>query len=338
MNDAFFMKRALTLASKGKQAWPNPKVGCVLVKNGRVVGEGWHKKAGEPHAEPQALAMAGAKAKGATAYVNLEPCCGHPGKRTPPCADRLIAAGVKRVVFSIEDPNPGVAGKGMRQLRKAGVKVLAGVLEREGAALNAPFLRVMRDKRPYVILKSALSLDGKAAAVGGASKWITSPAARKAGHALRARVDAILTGVGTILADDPRLTAHGAGRDPRPVILDTRLRTPRRARVLRSRPLIYTASTKTLTGAEVVRVPRKGGRLDLKAVLADLAKRKIGTLLLEGGPTIHASFLAAGAVDEVYAFVSPKLLAGTRDPNAAPTLKAPRLTRMGPDFLFFGRL
>lgn len=335
------MRRALALAARGtRETWPNPRVGCVLVKDGRLVAEGWHRKAGGPHAEAIALKRAGARAKGCTAYVTLEPCRAHPGKKTPPCADALRAAGVKRLVAAMRDPNPKVSGRGFDLLRRARVRVDWGLLEEESEALNGPFVARMRHGRPWVVLKSALSLDGKAFARGGASRWITGPEAREAVHDLRAGMDAILVGIGTVLADDPALTAHGAGRDPLPVVLDSRLRLPRRSRLLRGsrEPIIFSARGGELPGAEVVRVPSRGGLVDLKSVLSYLSKRGVGTLLVEGGPTVHASFLAAGLVDEVWAFVAPKLLAGTDDPNAAPRLSKARLSRVGQDFLFSGRV
>jgi diaminohydroxyphosphoribosylaminopyrimidine deaminase/5-amino-6-(5-phosphoribosylamino)uracil reductase len=339
--DERFMRRALALAGRGgRETWPNPRVGCVLVKNGRVVAEGWHRKAGGPHAEAIALKKAGAKAKGATAYVTLEPCRFHPGKKTPPCADALKAAGIKRLVAAMRDPNPKMSGRGFDLLRRARVRVDAGLLSEQSEALNGPFVAKMRHGRPWVILKSALSLDGKAFARGGASRWVTGPESRQAVHDLRARVDAILVGIGTVLADDPALTSHGAGPDPLPVVLDCRLRLPRRSRLLRGprEPIIFTLRGGELPGAEVLKVSGRGGRIDLHAALSVLCKRGIGTLLLEGGPTVHASFLEAGLVDEVLAFIAPKFLGGTDDPNAAPSLDAPRLSRMGPDFLFSGRL
>jgi diaminohydroxyphosphoribosylaminopyrimidine deaminase/5-amino-6-(5-phosphoribosylamino)uracil reductase len=339
--DERWMRRALVLAARGgRECWPNPRVGCVLVKNGRVVGEGWHRRFGGPHAEAIALAKAGARARGATVYLTLEPCRAHPGKKTPPCADALKTAGVKRLVAAMRDPNPKMSGRGFDLLRRAGARVQCGLLGDQAAAINGPFIARMRDRRPWVILKSALSLDGRAFARGGDSRWITGPAAREAVHELRSRVDAVLVGIGTVLQDDPALTAHGAGQDPLPVVLDARLRLPKRARLLRGSrtPLVFTARGGELLGAEVLRAPSRDGRLDLKAVLAELSRRGVGTLLVEGGPTVHASFLEQGLADEVWAFFAPKLLAGTADPNRAPVVRAPRLSRLGPDFLFSGRL
>jgi diaminohydroxyphosphoribosylaminopyrimidine deaminase/5-amino-6-(5-phosphoribosylamino)uracil reductase len=340
--DERWMRRALSLAARvdGRAVWPNPRVGCVLVKNGRVIAEGWHRKFGGPHAEAEALKKAGAKAKGAAAYLTLEPCRSHPGKKTPPCADALKAAGVKKVVAAMRDPNPKMSGRGFDLLRRCGARVQCGLLADESSALNGPFIRRMRDRRPWIILKSALSLDGKAFARGGASRWITGPDAREAVHELRSKVDAVLVGIGTVLADDPALTAHGAGQDPLPVILDAKLRTPKRARILRGSrtPLIFTARGGELLGAEVLRAASSEGRLQLRPVLAELSKRGVGTLLVEGGPTVMESFLAAGYADEVWAFFAPKLLGGTSDPNFAPLLEKPKLSRLGSDFLFSGRL
>lgn len=339
--DERFMRRALALAARGgREVSPNPMVGCVLVKAGRVVGEGWHRRFGGPHAEAEALARAGKRANGATAYVSLEPCAAHPGKKTPPCAPALAEAGVARVVFALRDPHPGTAGRGAALLRRSGARVEAGLCAARAEALNAGFFSRMRRGRPVVLLKTALSLDGRAAAEGGRSKWITGDAARRRARALRASCDAVLVGVGTVLADDPALTARGAGRDPLRVVLDTRLRTPRRAKVLDgSAPaLVFTARTGRLPGAEVVRVPRRGRGLDLRAVLRELSRRGVGRVLVEGGPTVHAAFLAEGLVDEAAVFLSPKLLSGARDPNRCPAVRDAKLRKLGSDFLIYGQV
>jgi diaminohydroxyphosphoribosylaminopyrimidine deaminase/5-amino-6-(5-phosphoribosylamino)uracil reductase len=324
-----FMRRALALAKRGKKTFPNPRVGCVLVKDGRVVGEGWHDFWGGPHAEAVALQKAGKRARGATAFVTLEPCAAHAGKKTPPCADALVKAGVKRVVAALRDPNPLVAGRGLAVLKRARVIVFTGTCAREAAALNAPV-------KTHVILKLALSLDGKAHAVGGASRWITGPAARNAVHDLRANVDAILVGIGTVLKDDPALTSHGAGKNPVRVVLDTRGRTPNRAKVLDgSAPTwIFTASRKNFRNATAIRV--RG--VEVRRVLAELGRRGVRTLLVEGGPTVAASFLAARAVDEAQVFIAPKFLSGTRDPNSAPRVVGAKLKSLGPDYLISGRI
>lgn len=333
------MRRALRLARRGGSAvHPNPKVGCVIVKDGVVVGEGFHARYGGPHAEAAALAKAGKRADGATVYVSLEPCGPHSGKKTPPCADALIRARVARVVAACEDPNPEVAGRSLARLRRAGLRVSAGDGRREAERLNAEFFARMRRERPYVILKTALSLDGKAAAAGGASRWITGPAARRQVHALRASCDAILVGAGTVAADDPALTAHGAGKNPLRVVLASD-GISKKARLLsdrRAETLIFSLKNLKIPGAETIRVPGRGGRVDLRAVLRVLARRGVERLLVEGGPTVHASFLAAGLVDEARVYLAPKLLSGARDPNAAPRVVRPRVAKAGGDFLFYG--
>ncbi|OGR87361.1 MAG: riboflavin biosynthesis protein RibD [Elusimicrobia bacterium RIFCSPHIGHO2_02_FULL_57_9] len=335
------MRRALALAKRGGRAVsPNPMVGCVLVKSGRIIAEGWHKFFGGPHAEAAALRRAGLRAKGSTAYVTLEPCSNHPGKKTPPCAPALIKAGVAEVVAAMRDPHPGVNGRGLRLLRGAGIKTRTGLGARQAKGLNKAFLTRMRRRRPYVLLKTALSLDGRAFAPGGRSRWITGRSARKIVHQWRAGSDAILVGIGTVLADNPSLTSHGAGKNPVRVVLDARLRTPRRAQVLspEAPTWVFTASSRKLPGAQTIRVPAKAGRLRLKSVLSELARRGIATLLVEGGPTVHAGFLKEGLVDEARIFFAPKLIAGTADPSRAPRLRRPRLKRAGDDFLFYGKL
>lgn len=300
---------------------PNPRVGCVLVKGGRVIASGAHRRFGGPHAEPSVLAKAGARAKGATAYVTMEPCAPFPGKKTPSCAETFAAAGIAKVVCASLDPNPKVAGRGLAILRRAGVKTeLAKGWSDAAEELNRGFFSRMRRGRPWVVLKTALSLDGKAAAASGKSRWVTGKKARTDVHRLRAEVDAILVGAGTVRADDPALTAHGAGRDPLRVVLKGRKPLPKRARIFDG-----SAPTVVYSGS-------------LKSALADLARRGVGTLLVEGGPTIHAAFLRAGLVDEARVYLSPKLLSGADDPNTAPRLKAPRLTRLGEDWVVQGAL
>lgn len=301
---------------------PNPRVGCVLVKGGRVIAEGAHLAFGKPHAEPNALAKAGARAKGATAYLTMEPCASFKGKKTPSCAETLVAAGVRRVVCASLDPNPKVAGRGLAILRRAGVAVERdSAFQAEAEALNRGFYSRMRRARPWVVLKTALSLDGKAAAVNGRSRWVTGKPARTAVHHMRAEFDAILVGAGTVLADNPALTSHGAGKNPLRVVLAGRRKLPARARV-------FDASAPTV----VYR------RKPLRGVLKDLAARGVGTVLIEGGPTVHASFLRAGLVDEARIFLSPKLLSGALDPNTAPRIKTPAVSRLGDDWLISGVL
>ncbi|HXT02346.1 MAG TPA: bifunctional diaminohydroxyphosphoribosylaminopyrimidine deaminase/5-amino-6-(5-phosphoribosylamino)uracil reductase RibD [Elusimicrobiota bacterium] len=302
---------------------PNPRAGCVLVNNGRVVGEGAHTRFGGPHAEAVALKKAGIHAKGATAYVTLEPCAPFAGKKTPSCAQALAFAGIKHVVFPSLDPNPKVSGRGAALLRRAGVRVeRRAELAAEAEALNRGFFSRMRRGRPWVILKTALSLDGKAAAASGRSRWVTGKPARDAVHAMRAELDAILVGAGTVLADDPALTSHGAGPNPLRVVLAGRRPLPPTARV-------FDDAVPTV----VYRVKKPG---DLRGVLRDLAADGVGTLLLEGGPTIHAAFLRAGLVDEARVFLAPKLLSGADDPNTAPRLKAPTMKKVGDDWLVEG--
>lgn len=313
-----FMREAFDLARRGLgKTSPNPMVGCVLVNGGRVVGRGWHERFGARHAEPGAIEQAGAKARGAVAYVTLEPCCYH-GKQ-PPCTDALIRAGVKKVIYASGDPNPLIAGKGARALRRAGIAVESGLMREEGEDLNRPFFKYILTKRPYVFLKAAASLDGKVATRTGESKWITSSAARERGHELRARVDAILVGIGTVLADDPALTARGKGPDPVRVVLDTRLRFPKSARMLKQpgRTLILTGRDSFgdpkrfgRADVQVVSAPVKGGRLDPAGVLELLGRMGLSSVLVEGGAAVQAAFLEAKLVDEVRLFLAPKLIGG----------------------------
>ena len=335
------MKRALALARRGRRGvGANPMVGCVLVKGGKIVGEGYHRRIGGSHAEVGALAQAGARARGATAFVTLEPCSAHPGKKTPPCSPALIAAGVSKVVAATLDPNPQVSGRGLSQLRRAGLRTQVGLLGDESRRMNADFTRRMSLRRPYVILKTALSLDGRAFAAGGASQWITGPAARRLSRSLRAKADAILVGINTVLKDDPSLTAGGGGKNPLRVVLDTRLRTPKNARCAdgAAPTVIFTASTRRHPRAETVRVPRAAGKIALGPVLENLLHRGIRSMIVEGGPSVHASFLAAGAVDEARVFIAPKLISGARTPAGAPRLRSPRLRRIGEDFMISGKV
>ncbi|MDE2142681.1 MAG: bifunctional diaminohydroxyphosphoribosylaminopyrimidine deaminase/5-amino-6-(5-phosphoribosylamino)uracil reductase RibD [Elusimicrobia bacterium] len=304
---------------------PNPRVGCVLVKNGRIIAEGAHARCGGPHAEALALKKAGARAKGATAYVTLEPCAPFPGKKTPPCSQALADAGVKRVVYPSSDPNPKVSGRGASVLKRAGLRVeRVAAVAAEAEALNRGFFSRMRRGRPWIVLKTALSLDGKAAAASGRSRWVTGKPARDAVHAMRAELDAILVGAGTVLADNPALTAHGAGNNPLRVVLAGKRPLPRNARV-------FDDAADTV----VYRIKRPA---DVRAALKDLCAQGVGTVLVEGGPTIHAAFLRAGLVDEVRIFLAPKLLSGADDPNRAPKLANPRLTKVGDDWLVQGVL
>ena len=322
--DERHMRRALALAERGLfTTQPNPRVGSVIAHGEVVVGEGWHRRAGEPHAEVHALREAGERARGATAYVTLEPCAHH--GRTPPCADALVAAGVARVVAAIRDPNPRVADGGFAKLRAAGIDVATGLCEREARALNEGFLSRMERGRPWVRLKIAASLDGRTALASGESKWITSEAARDDVQRWRARSSAILTGIGTVLADDPRLTVRLDEPHVQPlrVVLDASLRTPANSHVLDGgvSTLVAHAQHASPSNARFDRVERLAvdaddGKLDLTAILADLAAREINELQVEAGPILSGALLAGGHVDELLLYIAPILLGDTARPIA----------------------
>jgi len=319
--DHHYMARALRLAAHGLFTTdPNPRVGCVLVREGEVVGEGWHERAGEAHAEINALRAAGDRAAGATAYVTLEPCC-HQG-RTPPCTDALIGAGLARVVAAMEDPNPRVAGEGLRVLQQAGIETLAGVLAEEAWKLNPGFVMRMRQGRPWVRCKLAMSLDGRTAMADGGSSWISGEPARRDVHKLRARSAAIMTGIDTVLADDPSLTvrldeAEGPCRNPLRVVLDSGLRMPADARLLGlpGETLVITGVTDPgkqarlqHAGASIKALPLKEGRLDLAAVLQYLGGMEINEVHLEAGATLCGALLEAGLVDQLVIYMAPHLM------------------------------
>ena len=317
--DERHMRRALALAERGLfTTQPNPRVGCVIAHGEVVVGEGWHARAGEPHAEVDALREAGERASGATAYVTLEPCAHH--GRTPPCADALVAARVARVVAALRDPNPRVSGGGFAKLREAGIDVATGLCEREARALNEGFFSRMVRGRPWVRLKIAASLDGRTALASGESKWITSEAARADVQRWRARSSAILTGIGTVLADDPRLTVRldEPHVPPLRVVLDANLRTPANSHILDGAvpTLVVQAKNASPSDARFDRVERlaveaSDGKLDLAAILADLASREINELQVEAGPILSGSLLASGLVDELLLYLAPILLGDT---------------------------
>ncbi|RTL57876.1 MAG: bifunctional diaminohydroxyphosphoribosylaminopyrimidine deaminase/5-amino-6-(5-phosphoribosylamino)uracil reductase RibD [Rhodocyclaceae bacterium] len=315
--DYGFMARALQLAQRGLYTTtPNPRVGCVIVRDGEIVGEGWHEKAGEPHAEINALRRAGAKALGATAYVTLEPCS-HFG-RTPPCADALIEAGLSRVVAAMGDPNPQVAGRGLDKLRAAGIAASAGLLCREAEELNIGFISRMTRGRPWVRLKVAASLDGKTALNNGNSQWITGPDARRDGHRWRARSCAMLTGIGTVRDDDPQLTVRDipASRQPLRVVVDSRLETPLNARILEGGGVLIAAATEDAKriaaleqrGAEVVVLANGQGKVDLRRLLEELARRGVNEVMAEAGFKLNGSLLREGCVDELLIYQAPVLL------------------------------
>ncbi|MCC8998136.1 MAG: bifunctional diaminohydroxyphosphoribosylaminopyrimidine deaminase/5-amino-6-(5-phosphoribosylamino)uracil reductase RibD [Candidatus Contendobacter sp.] len=332
--DYRFMARALTLARRGLYSTdPNPRVGCVLVREGEIVGEGWHQRAGEPHAEVNALNAAGTLACGSTVYVTLEPCCHH--GRTPPCTDALLNAGISRLVAAMPDPNPQVAGRGLAILREAGVTVDCGLLEAEAQALNPGFIQRMTTNRPFIRVKLAMSLDGRTALASGESQWLTGEAARQDGQRLRARSSAILTGIGTVLADDPSLNVRlpEATRQPLRVILDSNLRTPPTARTLRlpGSVLIFTAIADPASqaplqavGAEIIVAPHPEQGLDLRAVMAELARRECNEIHVECGPTLAGALLQAGLMDELVIYMAPLLLGD----KARGLFQLPELTRM----------
>lgn len=316
--DRRWVEQALALAVLGEgRTRPNPMVGCVVVRRGRVVGAGYHRALGEPHAETVALEQAGERARGATLYVNLEPCAHH--GRTPPCTEAIARAGVRRVVASITDPNPLVNGRGFERLRAAGVVVDAGVLEGRARRVNRTFLHWHRTGRPWVTLKAASSLDGLLATREGRSRWITGPLARRVAHRCRLRHDAIVVGAETIRRDDPRLTVRlpGVEAHPRIVVLASELRLSPNAKIFRgaTRPLVYgsldasgEAEAALRDRAEVRRVPAARGRVDLEAVVEDLGREGLQSVLVEGGGKTLASFLAGGLAHEARLFLAPSLL------------------------------
>jgi len=319
VQDCDWMAQALRLAEQGLYGTsPNPRVGCVLVKDGAMVGSGWHRRAGEPHAEVHALRVAGAKARGATAYVTLEPCSHH--GRTPPCADALITAGVARVVVATTDPNPLVAGQGIARLQSAGIAVDRGLMEVAARELNIGFFARMARGRPWLRSKIAMSLDGRTALANGVSQWITGAAARRDVQHWRARSCAVLTGIGTVLADDAQLNVREleTTRQPLRVVLDSQLRMSPEARMLQGeagKVLIYTAATDAdrtaaleAAGAAVCVLPGNNGQVDIEAMLADLAQRGSNEVLVEAGNILNGALLNAGLVDELLLYLAPQLL------------------------------
>jgi len=361
------MQHALGLARKGTGlASPNPMVGCVVVREGQIVGEGFHQYERRDHAEIVALKSAGEKARGATLYVTLEPC-NHTG-RTGPCTEAIVTAGVQRVVAAMDDPNPVNSGRGFERLRAAGIEVFSGVCEGEARQLNEPFACWIRTKKPFVTLKSALTLDGQLALphrgkktsknMGRRHAWITSEESRAEVHRMRHASDALLTGIGTILSDDPLLTDRsGLPRRNRllRVVLDSKLRLSPKARIAKTSDddlLVFTAlpmdSAKArklqIAGVEVIHTKTKNGRIDLASVLVELGRREILSVLLEAGPTMNGAALAAGMVHKLFLFYAPKIAGDNRVPFAlAPKLILPPLQyqnvkQFGPDFAVEGYL
>ncbi|WP_165673425.1 bifunctional diaminohydroxyphosphoribosylaminopyrimidine deaminase/5-amino-6-(5-phosphoribosylamino)uracil reductase RibD [Metapseudomonas otitidis] len=359
-SDQAFMARALELARKGLYSThPNPRVGCVIVRDGQVVGEGWHARAGEPHAEVHALRQAGERARGATAYVTLEPCSHH--GRTPPCADALVNAGIARVVAAMQDPNPQVAGRGLLRLMDAGIAVQSGVLESEARALNAGFIKRMEIGLPFVRVKLAMSLDGRTAMASGESQWITGPAARAAVQRLRARASVVLTGADTVLTDGARLTvrpdelglnaeltALALTRPPQRVLVDGRLRVPLSAPFYQvGKALVATCAVASARdrfqeeGHELLAVPSSNGHVDLRRLLLELGSRGANEVLVEAGPRLAGAFARAGLVDEFQIFMAGRLLGSSARPlldwplarmTEAPQLKITEVRAVGDDW------
>lgn len=355
--DELFMARAISLARRGLYGThPNPMVGAVLVRNGRVIGEGWHREFGEAHAEINALRSAKGPVKGATAYVTLEPCSTY-GK-TGPCTEALKAAGIGRVVYGAADPNPAHRGRGARILRSAGIEVTPGVMEKETRALNPAFFKLMKTGLPYITLKAAQSLDGKIADPQGRSRWISSERSRAEAHRLRAEADAVLAGIGTVLADDPQLNVRGVGvkRQPATVVLDSDLRIPPRARVFGNERVIIAAARGVPPGrvrrvsggnVRVLLLPRgKDGGVDLKALLRALGRLGIAHVLVEGGGRVLGSFISQGLFDRFMLFCCPLVIGGERSKSSVVwpdglgmrgrlgiPVKTGRIRKVGPDIL-----
>jgi diaminohydroxyphosphoribosylaminopyrimidine deaminase/5-amino-6-(5-phosphoribosylamino)uracil reductase len=355
--DREFMRQALALAGRGLYTTtPNPRVGCVIVKDGAPVGTGWHEKAGLPHAEVLALKSAGERARGATLYVNLEPCSHH--GRTPPCVDAIIPAGIKRVVAAMQDPNPRVAGAGFAKLRAAGIEVESGLMEDEARELNIGFVARTTRGRPWVRMKIAASLDGRTALANGKSQWITGEAARADGHRWRARACAILTGHGTVRDDDPQLNVRGVDtpRQPLKVVVDSRFETPLSARLLNDgKTLVAGAVDETkriaalkAAGAETVVIPNDRGKVELFKLMEELARRELNEIHVEGGTKLNGSLLQAGVVDELLVYFAPSLIGDSgrgmfdlpelTQLSRSTSLKIREVERMGEDLRILARI
>lgn len=355
--DHEMMAHALRLAARGLETvTPNPRVGCVIVRDDQIVGEGWHERAGAPHAEAAALAVAGDAAAGATVYITLEPCAHH--GRTPPCAKALIQAGVVRVVAAMSDPNPKVAGRGFALLKEHGIAWECGLLENEARELNIGFIARMTRGRPWVRLKAASTLDGKSALENGVSQWITGPAARRDGHRWRARACAILTGFGTVRADDPQLTVRDVPctRQPLRVVVDARLETSPNARVVQGGNVLIACATRDearaapleQSGAQIVVLPNAAGKVDLPALFVELGRRGVNEVHVEAGFKLNGSLLREGCVDELLLYVAPMLvgdaamglfnLAALTDLKQAYSLRITDLCAIGEDFRLLARV
>ena len=353
--DRQYMKMALELAQKGMGfTAPNPMVGAVIVKNGRIIGQGYHRKYGELHAEREALAVCTEEPKGASIYVTLEPCC-HYGKQ-PPCVNAILEAGIRRVIIGSSDPNPLVAGKGIRILKDHGIEVTENILKEECDKLNEAFFYYIQNKKPYVVMKYAMTMDGKIAAYTGESKWVTGEAARIHVQEQRLKYTGIMVGVGTVLADDPMLTCRlENSRNPVRIICDSHLRTPLTSKIVRTAetiPTILASSSKDQQkiknyeelGCQVLYVPEKNGHIDLNRLMELLGAAKIDSILLEGGGSLNWSALESGIVQKVQTYIAPKLFGGEEaktpvegkgfpDPASAVLLKNSEITRLGDDLL-----
>jgi diaminohydroxyphosphoribosylaminopyrimidine deaminase/5-amino-6-(5-phosphoribosylamino)uracil reductase len=377
MNDEFYMRRALKLAAKARSMTsPNPMVGAVLVKNGKIISEDFHRRAGTPHAEALTIEKAKGKAKGSTLYINLEPCC-HTDKRTPPCSEAIISSGIKKVVIGMTDPNPKVSGRGTAELQKAGIQVRTGVLEDEAKKLNEAYIKYITTGTPFVILKIAMTLDGKIATPEGQSKWITSEKSRKMVHHLRSSIDAIITAIGTVKADDPELTARiKGGKNPRRIIIDPNLEIPLDSKILQVPPQTIIVTKKFhslqfnnpptppfskggeggLSNEEKIKlllnrgiefIEHEGEKADLQWLMKRLAEKEIMSALIEAGSSMNAHAIEEGIVDKVMFFISPKIIGGResfpsvggksfRRIEEAHRLRDVKVSRVGEDILIEG--
>ena len=354
-----YMQKALTLARMGNgRTSPNPVVGAVIIKGNKEIASDYHRKSGSPHAEILALKKAGTKARGATIFINLEPCC-HTDKKTPPCTGAIIRSGIRKVVVAMIDPNPKVAGKGLKELRRAGIETEAGLMETEAGKLNESFIKFITKKKPFITLKIAQSLDGKIATAGGKSKWITGIKARRHVHILRNDTDAVLVGIGTVIKDNPSLDCRiKGGIDPYRIVVDSDLRIPLKSKVLEfndGKTIIATTSKAgsrksallRASGHTVLVIKDNKGRVDLKRLVKELGRLDITSIMIEGGSSINASALSSGIVDKVICFCAPKIIGGF---DAIPSvggispsslskilrIKDLQVEKVGDDFLFEG--
>jgi diaminohydroxyphosphoribosylaminopyrimidine deaminase/5-amino-6-(5-phosphoribosylamino)uracil reductase len=363
MNDEFYIRRSIRLAAKARgRTGPNPMVGTVIVKNGGIISEDFHRKPGTSHAEALAIEKAGENAKGSTLYVSLEPCC-HTEKRTPPCTRAIINAGIKKVIIGMKDPNPKVSGRGILELQRAGIVVKSGILEDKAKKLNEIYIKYITSGRPFVILKIAMTLDGKIATPEGQSKWITCEKARRIVHRLRSRVDAIMTAIGTVKADDPQLTARvKGGKNPRRIVIDPDLKIPVDAKILQMPPetIIVTRKSKVKSQKSKVEEKKKilsdrgiriiwyeGKKVNLDWLMKKLGRREITSVLIEGGSSLNAHALEDGIVDKVMFFIAPKIIGGMgsfpavggkthKNLEEAYRIKDLKIRKIGEDFLIEG--